>query len=125
MPFEGDIHCECLVLGEIHGHPSIPYIDVSKHSCAFCAEYIQAYNGVMQRKINTLGSHGHDVSWRLPALAGVPEDINDEIRDEFCQRMRLLIVRGWNLLRQGGPDSQSTDASDVKRDRYDGIHSLH
>lgn len=115
-----DTHSECTILHELHGLPSIPYIGVSKLSCAFCGYYIRAYNEEAGKNIKTLGSYGHNTYWRFPIIPPKPDrsdedDLNTRIRDNFCLQLHPLIVHGWlelNTVRRG---SQSTDTSFVQR----------
>ncbi|KAJ6477427.1 hypothetical protein C8R47DRAFT_1140491 [Mycena vitilis] len=103
------VHCECQLLAHIHTQPAIPYIGVSKLSCAFCDIYFEAYRAVTDTLIYTRGSHGQTTDWRSPTLDDAHREA--EIRPALRAKLLELISTGWTSYRRGLRDSQSTDAS--------------
>lgn len=120
------VHCECNVLKAIHAKiPSklaIPYIGVSKLSCAFCAIYFDAYRKVTGKRVYTRGTHDQTTDW---ACASLVEDdsrsgidlkkfleTDTSIRACVCEKLREKIARGWDVYVTSPRNSQSTDASE-------------
>ena len=75
-----------MVKGEIKD--VLPYIGVSKLSCAMCSHYIGAFNLVFQRNVVTKGSHGKAYpGWSWPSL---PE-CDEELRQTVLGRVRRQL----------------------------------
>ena len=104
------MHCECTILNSIHGRTAIPYIGVSKLSCAFCFQYFDAYNSHVPTPIRTRGTHSQSSVWRYPTTL---EDRN--IQDTFCATLRNQIAVGWKERGPVSADLQSTDPSADER----------
>ncbi|KZV62677.1 hypothetical protein PENSPDRAFT_758539 [Peniophora sp. CONT] len=106
------LHCECLLLTELHGHSAIPFIGVSKLSCAFCDMYFDVYRGAVTRSkhLYTLGTHSQTSNWVFPSLRDPA--ISPTIRQRICSEFLDKIRTGWDQYSpRGSLDSQSTDAS--------------
>ncbi|KAJ6584992.1 hypothetical protein B0H19DRAFT_1227564 [Mycena capillaripes] len=116
--FEGRIrpvHCECQILVNLHNSSAIPYVGVSKLSCAFCDIYFAAYRSVTNIKICTRGTHSHTALWRCPQLADPVVD--GKIRADVCSQILEEIARGWKLYRRASLASQITGASGGESER--------
>ena len=64
----------------------LPYIGVSKLSCAFCELYFAAYRDYKGVKAYTHGTRGQATPWMCPAS---PED--DGVKALFCVKLRGYI----------------------------------
>ncbi|KAJ7485166.1 hypothetical protein B0H11DRAFT_1152710 [Mycena galericulata] len=113
-------HCECRVLAAIHNTPAIPYIGVSKLSCAFCDLYFATYRDVTKSRICTRGVHSQTAPWACPSLVGDPS-VDSKVRKKLCSEIFNKISIGWSLYSQShgraSLASQSTAASG-KEDRW-------
>lgn len=92
-------HCECQLLAKIHNRPAIPYIGVSKLSCAFCDTYFAAYRDATRSKIRTRGANGKSADWSYPVLAEDPL-VDAKIRKQVSSELLLKISDGWSQYRQ-------------------------
>ncbi|RDX54574.1 hypothetical protein OH76DRAFT_1469266 [Lentinus brumalis] len=92
---DGCIHCECAVLATLDemrsaGVPAIPYVGVSKPSCALCNCYFEAYRAVTGQDIRTRATHGQMVPWRCPSLGD--QAVDEQVRSELSTKLRILLV---------------------------------
>ena len=105
------VHCECALLchlGQL-GLPMLPYIGVSKLSCAFCDLYFAAYRAQMKVEVYTHGTHGQATVWMCPDFPG-----DAEVKDDFCKKLWKYIeirLEEETSLRRASMHSQSTTAS--------------
>ncbi|KAJ6591070.1 hypothetical protein DFH09DRAFT_1138483, partial [Mycena vulgaris] len=103
-------HCECLMLTSgIHDRAkAIPYIGVSKLSCAFCQLYFATYREVTGIQIYTRGTHSQTALWTFPPFSG-PYAVPFE--SKFVEKMLAQIGEGWAVYRARPLSyaSQSTD----------------
>ena len=87
----------------------LPYIGVSKLSCAFCDLYFAAYRDQMKVDVYTHGTHGQTTAWMCPDF---PD--NAAVKDDFCKKLcayiKLRVTE--ERLRRLSMTSQSTTASD-------------
>ncbi|KAJ7675815.1 hypothetical protein DFH06DRAFT_1170628 [Mycena polygramma] len=109
------VHCECQLLTKLHNRPAIPYVGVSKRSCAFCATYFAAYRAATNTTICMRSSHGRTAQWTSPTLDD-PE-VEAEVRNGVASGLLKLIGTAWNDYNRGLLGSQSTVVSrEVARD---------
>ncbi|KZV67794.1 hypothetical protein PENSPDRAFT_754680 [Peniophora sp. CONT] len=103
----GSTHCECQILAQIHDRPAVPYIGISKLSCARCDMYISVYRIKSRANINTRGTHGQVSSWVFPSLG----DSEKDSAIEKLVRARLLntIRHGWDDYAQPSPEAAAAD----------------
>ncbi|KAJ6591069.1 hypothetical protein DFH09DRAFT_1138481 [Mycena vulgaris] len=105
-------HCECLMLTSgIHDRAkAIPYIGVSKLSCAFCQLYFATYREVTGIQIYTRGTQSQTAPWTFPPFSG-PYAVPFE--SKFVEKMLAKIGEGWAVYRARplSHASQSTDRS--------------
>ncbi|KAI0696021.1 hypothetical protein C8T65DRAFT_664232 [Cerioporus squamosus] len=92
----GRIHCECAVLAELHrmwgaGDTPIPYVGVSKLSCAVCSLYFAAYREVTEHDVKTRGTHDQMYPWRCPTIDD--KDVNRDVCAELSEQLRTLLGR--------------------------------
>lgn len=106
------VHCECALLCHLDqlGQAMLPYIGVSKLSCAFCDMYFDCYRRNKESEVRTRGTHGQTTAWMWPDL---PDD--GPIRTMFCRKLRLYLqerLEDAKAQSRASMDSQSTSASD-------------
>ncbi|RPD59443.1 hypothetical protein L227DRAFT_564163 [Lentinus tigrinus ALCF2SS1-6] len=101
------IHCECAILVELdkisHTRPVIPYVGVSKLSCAFCHAYFTAYRQSKGSDIMTRGTHGQIVPWRSPTLAHDPQ-LDEMVRASMSSQLATSL--GAAVMEGRGGSSQ-------------------
>ncbi|KAJ7497774.1 hypothetical protein FB451DRAFT_1212701 [Mycena latifolia] len=103
------IHCECAVLAKLHGHPAIPYIGVSKSSCAFCDIYFAAYREATESTFCTRGGRSQTSKWKVPEIAD--SSLDQEVRNRVCAKLLAKIKKGWFEHNRASLASQSKTAS--------------
>ncbi|EIW58739.1 uncharacterized protein TRAVEDRAFT_65024 [Trametes versicolor FP-101664 SS1] len=106
------VHCECALLCHLDqlGQAMLPYIGVSKLSCAFCDMYFDCYRRNKESEVRTRGTYGQTTAWMWPDL---PDD--GPIRTMFCRKLRLYLqerLEDAKAQSRASMDSQSTSASD-------------
>lgn len=67
-------HCECAIVAHLHHQntslPAFSYAGVSKISCKPCHCWIKAFNQIMDKQLNTKGSHDNRYrGWARPGLS--------------------------------------------------------
>jgi len=71
---------------------------------------------------------GHEVTFAIPAIDyGLPEDISDEIVENFCKEMigkekNLHIETSGNTIKKSREDSNSSLSPEKLQDIHDGIN---
>ncbi|KAJ6538870.1 hypothetical protein DFH09DRAFT_1042040 [Mycena vulgaris] len=88
------VHCECRLLMKIHNSPTMPYIGVSKPSCAFCDLYFSAYRDATKSPICTRDTHGQTAAWTCPALVENPM-LDSELRKQVSFKLLMKIQDDW------------------------------
>ncbi|TFK87028.1 hypothetical protein K466DRAFT_663331 [Polyporus arcularius HHB13444] len=109
------LHCECVVLAKLHELAAdrriIPYVGVSKLSCALCDAYFDCYRTATRAAIYTAGTHGQLTNWATPSLSTDPT-MDQRVRETLLGWLQTrLVVEATNAKGRGG-SSQSTVASD-------------
>ncbi|KAJ7467144.1 hypothetical protein FB451DRAFT_1484373 [Mycena latifolia] len=104
------VHCECALLAAIHGRPAIPYIGVSKPSCACCETYFTAYRDATGSKIYTRGG-SQNRPWTYPVF-DLDAELDATIRAQVTSKLLAKIRNGWDMHRR---TSKSTSASGEER----------
>ncbi|KAJ7675787.1 hypothetical protein DFH06DRAFT_668571 [Mycena polygramma] len=97
-------HCECQLLANLHNHPSIPYIGLSKLPCSFCDLFFTAYRDATNTEMYTRATHNQTVAWAHPTLV---EDLacDADIREAVTLKLLARIRKGWDEYRRSLPDS--------------------
>ncbi|KAJ7603174.1 hypothetical protein DFH06DRAFT_1152095 [Mycena polygramma] len=72
----------------------IPYVGLSKRSCAFCATYFAAYRAATNTTICMRSSHGRTADWTCPTLDD-PE-VEAEVRNGVASGLLKLTGTAWN-----------------------------
>ncbi|KAI0693924.1 hypothetical protein C8T65DRAFT_759763 [Cerioporus squamosus] len=95
VPVNGHIHCECTVLARLDelwrtGVPIIPYVGLSKPSCAICHSFFEAYRKVTGQVVKTWDTNGRMVPWRCPTIEDLAGD--ESVRSELSRQLRILLV---------------------------------
>lgn len=116
------IHCECALLAFIHNQTAVPYIGVSKLSCAFCDIYFAVYRDVTNTNICTRGAHNQTSPWLSPVLDNDPV-VEGQIREALCSKMLEKIGNSWKDYCRASRGSQSTIASSQESEvvGHDGV----
>ncbi|RDX47173.1 hypothetical protein OH76DRAFT_798535 [Lentinus brumalis] len=109
------LHCECVVLAKLHElapeRRIIPYVGVSKLSCALCDAYFDCYRKATRAAICTAGTHGQLTNWATPSLYTDPTT-DARVRETLLGWLQTrLVVEATNAKGRGG-SSQSAVASD-------------
>ncbi|RPD70801.1 hypothetical protein L226DRAFT_538614 [Lentinus tigrinus ALCF2SS1-7] len=111
------IHCECAILVELlkisRTRRIIPYVGVSKLSCALCHAYFAAYGEATKSNISTQGTHGQMVGWRCPTLEhdlALDKRVRGVLTVALSQSLGRA-VSGVTAPRRRSVSSQSTTAS--------------
>ncbi|KAJ7755379.1 hypothetical protein DFH07DRAFT_1028486, partial [Mycena maculata] len=117
IDFQIPLHCECRLLAKFHTRPLIPYVRVSKLTCAFCDMYFAAYRDATNSKIRTRGQ----TSKRLCLFLVNESALDSKIRKDIIVKLLQRIRNGWKLYRRSSLASQSTSTSggEEQRSRYE------
>ncbi|KAJ7117566.1 hypothetical protein C8R44DRAFT_707911 [Mycena epipterygia] len=105
-------HCECHLLTKLHNRSAIPYIGVSKLSCAFCDIYFTAYRDATGIKIYTRGVQTQTAPWSFPTLLEDPI-LDLDIRKRVSEKLLRMITEGWNAFQRASLNPHSTAASSM------------
>ncbi|KAJ7091984.1 hypothetical protein B0H15DRAFT_183500 [Mycena belliarum] len=115
--YQPSFHCESALLAQIHGRPAIPYIGVSKPSCAFCSIFFDAYRAATSAgNIYTRSGHRQLTSWACPVLHDDPA-LNATIREHVASALLSKIGSGWKRYRKAPSSSRSLAAAGDDHDR--------
>ncbi|KZV66098.1 hypothetical protein PENSPDRAFT_755960 [Peniophora sp. CONT] len=99
IEFNGTVHCECLLLTKLHGRAAIPFIGLSKPSCALCYQYLATYRSIDGHQIRTLEAHDRAYpNWVFPTLE---DRFSEMIRQTFCAEIRQRIYSAWRQYVRG------------------------
>ncbi|RPD75885.1 hypothetical protein L226DRAFT_533950 [Lentinus tigrinus ALCF2SS1-7] len=93
------LHCECVVLAELHARfeswSIIPYVGVSKLSCALCQLYFDCYRKATDRTIIcTRGTPDQICPWVVPTLAD--EAADQKVKEVLGRMLKKLIAEAKN-----------------------------
>ncbi|RPD75900.1 hypothetical protein L226DRAFT_570127 [Lentinus tigrinus ALCF2SS1-7] len=106
-------HCECDVLAELHerfkskDRQIIPYVGVSKLSCALCHLYFECYREATDSTICTRGTHGQIWPWITPTLLK-DEAMDEKIKTLLAEKLKGKLVTEAKNARTRQRASQST-----------------
>ncbi|RPD60654.1 hypothetical protein L227DRAFT_653322 [Lentinus tigrinus ALCF2SS1-6] len=109
-------HCECDVLEELHERSKskdrqiIPYVGVSKLSCALCHLYFECYREATHSTICTRGTHGQIWPWITPTLLK-DEAMDEKIKTLLAEKLKGKLVTEAKNARTRQRASQSTVGS--------------
>ncbi|VDB85178.1 unnamed protein product [Peniophora sp. CBMAI 1063] len=106
----GLVHPECQILAHIHSRPALPYIAVSKLSCARCDMYLSVYRSKTGANIYTRGTSGQITQWRYPSLGSSEKAL--AIEKLIRSRLLNMIWHGWEDYSRPPPDVAEQQTAD-------------